>query len=95
MILTEARTVLIAEVIGQQVSESPDQLIPFRKAPLAVEGLHAAEVQEQNHRLFPAHRQVSDACLGEFKEIGHVGQSGQRIIVDLARHAALPQHLVE
>ena len=95
MVLPETGTVLIAEVAGQQIPESPDQLIPFRKAPLVVEGLHPAEVQEENDRLFPAHPYASDAVLRKFEEIGHVGQSGQRVIADLARHAAFPQHLVE
>ena len=95
MVLSEPGAVFAAEFFRHQVSESPDQLVPFGKAILVVEGLHAGEVHEENGRLSAAHHQIFDPRFGKLEKVRHVGQAGQRVIVHLAAHAAFPQHLVE
>ena len=95
MILPEPGAVFAAETCGQHVAEVQNQLISGGKAIFAVEGFHAAQVDEQNGGFLSAGQHALQARFRQFKKVRHVGQAGEGIVMVLAHHAALPHHAVK
>ena len=90
VVLGQVAAVVVAETADQRMSEGLKKAVPFRETVFLVIKLHSVEVDVKQNRVFIQGIQASPAGLREFKEIAHIGQSGQMVIKTLVQHALTP-----
>lgn len=88
----EAGAILVAEMLAQQVGEIAQQLVALRKAELAVEVFHTAEIHVQQRHRFAFFDRRLTPCVREIEEVGHARQTGQIIVAAGVLDALLAQY---